>query len=41
MAAAGVMKDQNISGEAATAAVTQAVAIASARRSELPPSSPI
>ena len=36
MAAAGVMKDQNISGEAATAAVTQAVAIASARRSELP-----
>ena len=30
------MKDQNISGEAATAAVTQAVAIASARRSELP-----
>ena len=39
MAAAGVMKDQNISGEAATAAVTGGAIVGAAANS--PPSSPI
>ena len=36
MAAAGVMRDENVTGEQAVAAVTEAVAVAAAERSTLP-----
>ena len=36
MAAAGVMRDENVTGEQAVAAVTEAVAVAAAERSALP-----